>query len=217
MLEGYGITEAEYEDYAGHYFNVKEEIKPDPDEPIDSDLPVVDLDYELMAYSHTKIDYEYIINLIQNIVTPNDDTEITPEQRQKQLEEVGQYIEELRKDNPKVAEIMTNLVGEIEQEEDKYRGQSILNIVENMKHDCIEKVVTDFCMEWYVSKDDVMYAAMHYRNGEIPNENAIKITADFASYKAAQERAIPKFKYYTKLLAELKKTLDEEIAPLISH
>lgn len=95
--------------------------------------------------------------------------------------------------------------------------QSILNIVENMKHDCIEKVVTDFCVEWYVSKDDVMYAAMHYRNGEIPNENAIKITADFASYKAAQERAIPKFKYYTKLLAELKKTLDEEIAPLISH
>ncbi len=217
MLEGYGITEAEYEDYAGHYLNVKEEIKPDPDELIDPDLPAVDLDYELMAYSHTKIDYEYIINLIQNIVTPNDDAEITPEQRQKQIEEVRQYIEELRKDNPKVAEIMTNLVGEIEQEEDKYRGQSILNIVENMKHDCIEKVVTDFCMEWYVSKDDVMYAAMHYRNGEIPNENAIKITADFASYKAAQERAIPKFKYYTKLLAELKKTLDEEIAPLVSH
>ena len=58
---------------------------------------------------------------------------------------------------------------------------------------------------------------MHYRNGEIPIDNAIKITADFASYNAAQERAIPKFKYYTKLLAELKKTLDEEIAPLISH
>ena len=86
-----------------------------------------------------------------------------------------------------------------------------------MKHDCIEKVVTDFCIEWYASKDDVMYAATHYRNGEIPNENAIKITADFTSYKAAQERAIPKFKYYAKLLAELKKTLDDEIAPLTSH
>ena len=217
MLEDYGITEAEYEDYAGHYMNVKEELKPDGDDPIEPDLPVVDLDYELMAYSHTKIDYEYIINLIQNIVTPNDDTEVTPEQRKKQLEEVRQYIEDLRKDNPKVAEIMTNLVSEIEQDENKYKGQSILNIVENMKHDCIEKVVTDFCIEWYVSKDDVMYAATHYRNGEIPNENAIKITADFASYKAAQERAIPKFKYYTKLLAELKKTLDEEIAPLNSH
>ena len=217
MLEGYGITEAEYEDYAGHYLNVKEEIKPEPDDPVEPDLPVIDLDYELMAYSHTKIDYEYIINLIQNIVTPNDDTKVSPEQRQKQLEEVRQYIEDLRKENPQVAEIMTTLVSEIEQDEDKYKGQSILNIVENMKHDCIEKVVTDFCIEWYASKDDVMYAATHYRNGEIPNENAIKITADFTSYKAAQERAIPKFKYYAKLLAELKKTLDDEIAPLTSH
>ncbi len=217
MLEDYGITEAEYEDYVGHYLNVKEELKPDGDDPIEPDLPVIDLDYELMAYSHTKIDYEYIINLIQNIVTPNDDTEVSPEQRQKQLEEVRQYIEDLRKENPKVAEIMTTLVSEIEQDEDKYKGQSILNIVENMKHDCIEKVVTDFCIEWYASKDDVMYAATHYRNGEIPNENAIKITADFTSYKAVQERAIPKFKYYAKLLAELKKTLDDEIAPLTSH
>lgn len=46
-------------------------------------------DYELMAYSSTKIDYEYIINLIQNIVTPTEeDEEITPQERQKKLEEV---------------------------------------------------------------------------------------------------------------------------------
>ncbi len=218
MLEEYGITEEEYDDYAGHYLNIKEELKPDSDEEQgESDEPVIDVNYELMAYSHTKIDYEYIINLIQNIVTPNDDVEFTPEQRQKQIEEVKQYIEDLRKDNPKVADIMSHLVDEIELDENRYKGQSILNIVENMKHDCIEAVVSDFCTTWYVSKDDVMYAATHYRNDEIPNENAIKVTADFTSYKAAQERAIPKFKYYTMLFAELKKTLDEEIKPLLSN
>ena len=217
MLEGYGITEAEYEDYAGHYLNVRAELEPDPDDPEDPDTPVIDPDYELMAYSHTKIDYEYIINLIQNIVTPADDEEVSPEQRQKQIEEVKQYIEDLSKENPKVAEIMTNLVHEIEQDEDKYKGQSILNIVENMKYDCIEKVVTDFCLEWYASKDDVMYAATHYRNGEIPNKNAIKSTADFASYKEEQKIAMPKFKYYNQLLSELTKTLDEEIKPLLNN
>jgi len=217
MLEGYGITEAEYEDYAGHYLNVRAELEPDPDDLEDPDTPVIDPDYELMAYSHTKIDYEYIINLIQNIVTPADDEEVSPEQRQKQIEEVKQYIEDLSKENPKVAEIMTNLVHEIEQDEDKYKGQSILNIVENMKYDCIEKVVTDFCLEWYASKDDVMYAATHYRNGEIPNKNAIKSTADFASYKEEQKIAIPKFKYYNQLLSELTKTLDEEIKPLLNN
>ena len=80
-----------------------------------------------MAYSSTKIDYEYIINLIQNIVTPDEDAEaISPEERQKQIDEVKQYIDEMRKDNPKVAEIMTNLVSEIEEDENKYKGQSIL-------------------------------------------------------------------------------------------
>lgn len=217
MLEGYGITEEEYDDYAGYYLNIKEEINADKDDPLELDIPVIDMDYELMAYSHTKIDYEYIINLIQNIVTPNDEVDITPEQRQKQIGEVKQYIEDLRKDNAKIADIMNNLVCEIEQDENKYKGQSILNLVENMKHDCIEKIVSEFCDTWYVSKDDVMYAATHYKNGEILNENAIKVTADFAQYKAKQEKAMPKFKYYAQMMSELRSTLDEEIKPLINN
>lgn len=221
MLEEYGITEEEYDRYAGVYNNAVEEIKiaeggenPGKEPPEEETL---DLDYELMAYSSTKIDYEYIINLIQNIVTPHEDAEdISPEERQKMMDEVKQYIEEMRKDNPKVAEIMTNLVSDIEADEDKYKGQSILNIVENMKHECIDRVVSDFCITWYASEEDVMYAALHYRNGEIPNESVIKATIDYQSYKTAQERALPKFRYYSQCMAELKKILEEEIRPLIS-
>ena len=218
MLEEYGITQDEYEDYVAHYLNVKEEVQPKPDDPQGGDEePTINMDYELMAYSHTKIDYEYIINLIQNIVTPSDDEEVAPEQRQKQIEEVKQYIGDLSKENPKVAALMSDLVCDIEVDEDRYKGKSIRNVIENMKHNCIEKVVSEFCITWCASKDDVMYAATHYRNGEIPNENAIKITADFPSYKATQEQAIPKFKYYTMLIADLKKTLDEEVNPLLNN
>ena len=220
MLSKYGITEEEYDDYAGHYLNVLEELKSDKPETEDddSDMSEVNQDYELMAYSNTKIDYEYIINLIQNIVTPNDDAvDITPEERQRKLDEVKQYVEELHRENPKVADIMSNLIYEIELDENKYKGQSILNIVENMKHDCIDKVITDFCITWYASKDDVMYAATHYRNGVIPNESAIKATIDYTSYKEAQEKALPKFKYYAQMITELRKTLDDEIKPLISQ
>ena len=122
----------------------------------------------------------------------------------------------MRKENPKVAAIMTTLVNEIEQDENKYKGQSIMNIVENMKHDCINQVVTDFCVTWYASKDDVMYAALHYRNGEIPNESVIKSTINYTRYKESQEKALPKFKYYSQCMAELRKILDEEIKPLIT-
>ncbi len=219
MLEDYGITETEYEDYVGRYKNVMEEIKLEDGgkDNTDEDPVEVDPDYELMAYSNTKIDYEYIIHLIQNIVTPADDSEdITPEERQKQIDEVKQYVEEMRKDNAKVADIMSNLISKIEVDENKYKGQSILNIVENMKRDCIDRVISDFCFTWYASKEDVMYAALHYRNGEIPNESVIKGTIDYTSYKAAQEKALPKFKYYKKCMDELRKTLDEEIKPLLS-
>lgn len=219
MLEQYGITEQEYDDYVGHYKNVMEEIR--EEKTNDSETAIeetdVDQDYELMAYSNTKIDYEYIINLIQNIVTPTEEEEdITPEERQKKIDEAKQYVEELRKDNEKVADIMSDLIEEIEKDETKYKGQSILNIVENMKQDCIEKVVSEFCESWYAMKCDVMYAAMHYRNGEIPNESVIKKNVDYTSYKAEQEKALPKFKYYSRMIAELKETLEKEIKPLIA-
>lgn len=225
MLDKYGITQEEYDDYAGHYLNAKEILKQLDNDDQDNngndtiiDPPDIDPDYELMAYSNIKIDYEYIINLIQNIVTPSEDEDnISLEEKQKHIDEVKQYIEELRKENPKVADIMSNLVYEIELDENKYKGQSILNIVENTKQDCIDKVITDFCIMWYASKEDVMYAATHYRNGEIPNESAIKSTIDYTSYKQMNENALPKFKYYSKFMEALKKTLDEEIKPLITH
>lgn len=62
-----------------------------------------------------------------------------------------------------------------------------------------------------------MYAANHYRNGIIPNENAIKETADFTRYRQSQEKAFPKFKYFSKMMAELKKIMEEEIKPLLTH
>ena len=215
MLKDYGITEEEYNDYVGHYKNVVEELKKDPpdgDEPNDE---IVDQEYELMAYSNTKIDYEYIISLIQNIVTPSDDDEnLSPEERKKKIDEIKSFVEDLRKDNPKIADIMSTLVSEIENDEEKYKGQSILNVVENMRQDCIDRVITDFCDEWKTSKEDVMYVAENYRNGTIINESAIKATSNYSEYKESQEKALPKFKYYSKMMTELRKVLEEEIKPL---
>lgn len=217
MLDDYGITEQEYIDYAGHYLNIKSEIGPDPGpDPVNPPVELeIDSDYELMAYSNTRIDYEYIINLIQNIVNPEEDGDITPEEKQKKIDEAKQYVEDLRKDNPKVADIMSHLINEIELDESRFKGKSILNIVENMKHECIEQVVSNFCLLWHADKDDVMYAATHYRNGIIPNESAIKASINYPEYKNTVEHALPKFKYYAKFFAELRSTLDDEIKPLV--
>ena len=36
------------------------------------------------------------------------------------------------------------------------------------------------------------------------------------SNKEIQKRSVPKFKYYTMMIADLRKTLDEEIKPLLN-
>ena len=110
---------------------------------------------------------------------------------------------------------MSHLINEIELDESSFKGKSILNIVENMKHECIEQVVSNFCLLWHADKDDVMYAATHYRNGIIPNESAIKASINYPEYKNTVEHALPKFKYYAKFFAELRSTLDDEIKPLV--
>ena len=219
MLEDYGITQKEYEDYAGHYLNIIEELREDRENNDNDEVgDIIDDNYELMAYSNVKIDYEYIIKLIQNIVTPEDSDEYESfEERQKKIEEVKIYIEELGKENSKLADIMLNIVHDIESDNSKYEGKSILNIIENTKKELIDKLVDDFCEEWCLSKEEVMYAATHYMHGEIPNESAIKATSDFTKYKNTHEKKIPKFRYYSSCMLELKELLEEEIKPLLSH
>ena len=53
-----------------------------------------------------------------------------------------------------------------------------------------------------------MYAAMHYQGGGIPNENTIKATIDYASYKRDCEKALPKFKFYTQMIKDLRSVLE---------
>ena len=82
----------------------------------------------------------------------------------KQIDEVKQYVEELNKENPKVAQIMSDLITEIEKDEEKYKGQSILHIIEDTKQDCIDQVSHRFLYyRWFASKEDIMYAATHYQ------------------------------------------------------
>lgn len=214
MLDEFGFSMDEYENYVGHYMNL---IPLDPtDDGPDPEDPPID-DYGLMAYSNIKIDYEYIIHLIQNIVTGDEEEEeISAEERQKRIDEVKQYLEELHRENPKVADIMAGVVQEIEEDESRYKGQSILNIVENLKMEAIDHVITDFCGKWFARKEDVEYVAMHYRNGVIRNESGLKNNCDYNAYKASVDKALPKFKYYGELIAELRRILDEEVKPLLT-
>lgn len=218
-LEKYGITKLEYEEYAAHYNNIMEELKNDgdnTDKPGDGDEDtVLDTEYELMSYIHTKIDYEYIVNLIQDIVNYSDDEdEETEEERSKKIEEAKEFIAELSKENEKMGVLMTQLITNVENNREAYKNKHISSVLEDMRHKAIETVIISFANKWFVDVEAVMYAAENYQNGEIPNISIIKEKANYSDYKSHTENALSKLKYRSELTAELRKVIEEEIIPL---
>lgn len=217
-LEGYGITRQEYEEYAAHYLNVMEELRSggedhNADGDDGDDRP--DKNYELVSYIQTRVDYEYIISLLQDIVNdPEDGEEESEEERSRKLEEAREYVEVLRRDNPKLGELMARLITDIENNREAYRNKHISAVLEDMKRKAVESVVREFAAEWYVSEDTMMYAADHYRGGELPNISKIKEDADYGSYRENTENPVNKLAYRKALTQELKKMIENEILPL---
>lgn len=218
-LENYGITELEYEEYAAHYKNVIEELRDERNEPGGDDnnpdhTDVVDTDYELLAYSHVRIDYDYIVSLIQNMVSSMEDEEENDESRQKKIDAIREYIQELSKDNEKLGSLMMQILDMIIDNKEEYRGKNISVILEKMRQDAIYVVVSAFAQKWFVNEDAVWYAVEFQRKGEIPNANVLKDSLNYAKYKETVEEPMPKFKCRSTMIAELEQIIEKEIIPL---
>ena len=215
MLDDYDFSQDIYEDYAAVYKNVMEELKKDPLDDAD-DEPIRD-DYDLVAYSKFKIDFEYIVELLQGFVDyldqkENDFDETEFEHKLLQLKEI---VKEFSADNPRLSELLLQVLDEIEQDKAKFMGQDISVIINQMRYAAIDKEIQKFARKWFVPFEDVKYEAFNFRDGELANENKLKAQADYAAYKEQMPNALPKFKFNGTLIREFKEGLMPEIAPLL--
>lgn len=216
VLDEWEFSESEYEDFAAMYKNVMEELKKPGDDTGPEDEPVRD-DYELVAYSRLRIDFEYIVELLQGFVESLDQSsedydEASFEAKIRTLREI---IVEFSGDNPKLSALLTQVVDEIEADREKYVGQDISVTINEMRYAAIDKEIRKFAEKWYLNVDDVKYEAYNYSDGELANENKLKDSADYAAYKEAIPDAMPKFKFRKLMIDEFREVLMPEIAPLI--
>ena len=215
-IEDYGISQREYEDYAAHYRNIIEELRggtgpgPGPD-PV-PEPGNVDTDYEPTAYGQVTIDYEYIISLIQNIVASIEDD--SAEDFRSKIEEIREYISEFSKTNEKLGHMMNQILDGIEKDKDAYVGRNISEILSEMKHDVVNRIVDAFVMKWYVDRNAVLFAIENNRNGVIPNISNLRDSINYYEYKEASEEPLSKLKARSKMVNELEKIIIEEIIPL---
>lgn len=212
--EFYGITQEEYDDYAAHYKNIRENTTKTVDvgdTPVDIDI---DFDYELKAYSREKIDYDYIVSLIQTVISATD------EEREEQhyhnlISEISKYIEDLLSTNPKLGALMQGLWENINNNPDEFKNKRVSYILAEMRKEAIDNVLSKFASEWCVSLEAVSYSADRYEFGdtEIPGLNNLKKAANFDKFSETHSD-ISKFKYNQAMKKALSDLLIEEIIPL---
>lgn len=209
----FGITQEEYEEYAAHYKNIREKYKPDSKDGNDPSVDI-DLEYELKAYSKEKIDYDYIVSLIQTVVSATDE-ERSEQHFQNLLGEINKYIEELLSTNPKLGALMQELWNNIRENPDEFKDKRVSYILADMRKETIESVLREFAEKWCVALDAISYSADRYELGdtEIPGLNNLKKSADFDRY-ADEHDGVSKFKYHQAIKKALADLLIDEIIPL---
>lgn len=218
MLEAYSFSEEEYENLAAMYKNVMEELKKDlPAGEEDPGTAQVLDDYELVAYSKIRIDYEYIVELLRGFVEEleDHDDEIDEEEFQKKIQSLREIIDEFAKDNEKLADLLRQVVDEIEQDKKKFLGQDISVIINQMRYAAIDATVKAFSDKWFLRFEDVRYEALNFKDGSLANENKLKDSADYTRYKE-EGGTLPKFKFRKAMIDDFKETLMAEIGPLIA-
>lgn len=214
MLVKYGFSQEEYEDYAARYMNVVEELKNDRiDDPEDETDESVIEDYDLVAYNRLRIDFEYIVGLLQGFMEDMDQD--NDEKFSERIQAIRELIDEFAKDNPKLSELLTKILNDIEKDRDSLVGKDMSVLLSQMRNDAVEVEIAQFSKKWFIDATHVRYEAYHYKFGELANKSKFKESADYSAYSNSTENPMKKFQFHTALIKDFKEGLMPEIIPLI--
>ncbi|MCM1123935.1 MAG: HsdR family type I site-specific deoxyribonuclease [Eubacterium sp.] len=215
-LDAFGFSEEEYENYAAMYKNVLEELKkPDHDSDMDEE-PIWD-DYDLAAYSRLRIDFEYIVELLQGFVESLDQTEKDFDETafEARIQAIREMIAEFAVDYPGLSALLMKVVDEIATDKERFLGQDISVLVNQMRYSVIDQKIKSYAEKWHLGFEDVKYEVFNFRDGKIANENKLKDSADYAGYMAESGDALPKVRFRRQMIDEFKNVLIREVTPML--
>ena len=217
ILDEIDFSDEEYENYAAMYQNVMEELKKPSDDEEQETLEMDD--YDLVAYSKLRVDFEYIIELMQGVVESLDQTDnnFDEVEFESNIKRLRGLIEEFHNENPMLGTLLTNVVDEMESDKDKYIGQDISIIVNQMRYEAVDSAIEEFAEKWYLDNEDVRFEAYNYHDGIMASESLFKEKSDYTTYKEDVDNPLPKFKFRKILVEEFKNDLMEQISPLIEN
>lgn len=212
------FSEAEYEDYAGMYKNILEELKTEKEDSEDETEPAMD-DYELVAYNKLRVDFEYLVELLQGFIESLDQPQEDFKEAdfEEKIEQLREIINEFAQTNQKLGNLLNTVLDQIKNNKDQFIGQDISVLINQMRYAVIDQEITAFATKWFLSPEDVRYEVFNYRNGTLANENILKEKADYAAYKESANETLTKLKFRKMMIEDFKNELMENVLPLLNY
>lgn len=210
-----GLSDEVIDTYKGTYQNVIAEIRKRRED--DEAIPEINIDYELESVQMDDINYHYILTLIQAFV----------DQEQEALQErlndnpMDQYIQDLAKSNPAMADSLAELWQDIQKEPKAYEGKSIVYELDNLIGDKIQRAIKHFADQWKADPDKLAFVATNYHSANSTKQvgmSTLKESLDYQAYKEKQsDSAMNKLKYKSQFERELVQFIRDQIQPLKGH
>ena len=207
-----GLSDSQLEAYLGLYQNILAEIKSrDPEVDSEDEL---DIHYELESVQVDEINYAYILMLIQSMIQQEENDEQTLSD--KDIATVDSYIESLNRTNPSLAEIIQNLWTQVQEEPERYRGQSITGVLDQMIESIIDSHILSFAKRWYIGADELRYYIQHYRKGAKKQTGESQLTKSqrYKDYKVEVADALNPLSYKKQIKEAYTQLIEEVIEPL---
>ena len=212
----FAFDKKEIEHYHGKYKNALIAIRHDPYPGPGPDFDI-NIAYELESIKTEKINYEYILMLIQAFIPSGDDEyELIARENEKAATEVNRYIENLSKDNLILATLMKSLWDDIHLNPEKYRDQNVSMLMEQLSDEAEREKVASFSNQWFVEEETLAYVVANYnlQKDKQSGESELKNTSDYQNYRENTEQPVSKLRYWKEVRNNLDEMMKENILPL---
>lgn len=210
----YGISQEEMKDYEGHYKNIIEELKEDVD---DEETLAFDIEYRLQTMQTDQIDYDYIVNMLQQMV-PEDGVD-QEDKAEVDDEEIRKLIAKYHDSHPERAAILEMLFEELRNTNDieHYRNMDVRSVIEQRINAIVEEKLHGYAYRQGLNHEDLEYYVNSYNpmrdEKDQPGRANLMSTADVDKYRERNQSDINKLKYKRLIKDDLKNFITEEILP----
>lgn len=206
----FDMSREEFERLTGRYHNVIERIK-ELIEKEKIEVVDIDVDYELESVKRIEVNYRYLVALLQaHMPEGNDAPKVASEAEDQRI---SKLIEDYKKNNPKVGEVLSQLWFEVKFKPEEFRDKDAFAVIEERVDELIAKEIQDFSAKWGVNPEALKMYASTVPASEISSKTVDSSMGDYATYKAAGG-SVTKLKYLRELREAVATFVKDEIKPL---